>query len=527
MGPSLGLNGLKPDVLAPAGGGLNGDLIYMGSQTFDPLGDVYSSTGYVAAAGTSFATPLAAGAAALVKQNHRTYSAAQIKSALVNTATQDVIADDSGSPVSILQTGGGKVAADLAIQTTVTVVPSTLSFGALALSSMPLTRQLQITNTGVAAESLTLALSATNAAPTAILSLDKTALALAPGASGAVTVTLSGSLPSSGVYYGAITIAGGSVPLRVPYLFLVGSPTPFNLTVLAGDQNDGTTGQILPDGVLAFQVTDANGLPIANSPVTFTVDSDSIPVTLSQISSRTDAYGIAYATPTVGSQPGTYYVEGCLGSCSARNNFEYTFTGSARLSPLISAGGVVNATGTNAGSHVVPGSYISIYGSGLSDSTDSTTTARLPLAIDSVSVSFDVLAAGISFPAHLVFVSSGQINAQVPWELQGQTSAQVKVTIDQSYGNVVTVPLASYSPELFENPSGSGVLAAVDLKGGIIGSSNPASRGAIVAIYANGLGPVDNQPSSGEPASLTTLSRTKTLPSLRSGGSRLKSHFPA
>ena len=54
-GPALGTNALKPDILAVAGGGQNGDLILMGAQSFDPLGDLFSATGYIAAAGTSFA----------------------------------------------------------------------------------------------------------------------------------------------------------------------------------------------------------------------------------------------------------------------------------------------------------------------------------------------------------------------------------------------------------------------------------------------------------------------------------------
>ena len=55
-----------------------------------------------------------------------------------------------------------------------------------------------------------------------------------------------------------------------------------------------------------------------------------------------------------------------------------------------------------------------------------------------------------SFPGRFVFVSPGQINVQVPWELQGYTSAQVKVTIDGFiFGNVVTVPVADATPAFF------------------------------------------------------------------------------
>jgi minor extracellular serine protease Vpr len=518
MGPSLGVNGIKPDVLAPAGGGQNGDLIYMGAQNYDPLGEVYSATGYIAAAGTSFATPLAAGSAALVKQNHPGYTAAQIKSALVNTATQDVTTDDSGAALDILQTGAGKVAADLAIKTNLTVVPSTISFGALKTGALPLKQALTFTNTGSAAMSLTLAVVSRTSSAAATLALDNSTFAVASGATATVNVTLSGTVPAAGLYYGLITIAGASVPMQIPWMYLVGSTVPANFTPLAGDRNDGTVGQVLPDGAIAFQATDANGVPIQGAAVTFTVNAGSIPVILSQASTTTDAYGIAYVTPTVGAQTGTYRIDGCLGTCSSRNQFEYTFSGTARNVPAISTGGIVGADGFNPAAPVAPGSYIAIYGSFLSDVTDQTTTARLPLAMDYVNVSFDVPAAGISVPAHIVFVSPGQVNVQVPWELQGRTSAQVKVTIDQSVGNVVTVPIANYSPEFFQYPYGSGTIAAVDLSGQVITSSNPAKRGAVVELYANGLGPVSNQPASGDTASATNLSHTTTLPDVSIGG---------
>ena len=113
-------------------------------------------------------------------------------------------------------------------------------------------------------------------------------------------------------------------------------------------------------------------------------------------------------------------------------------------------------------------------------------------------------------------MSSGQINVQVPCELQGQTSAQVKVTIDQTCGNVVTVPIASYAPAFFE--TSPGVVVALDAGANVINSSNAAKRGSVIQLYANGLGPVNNQPASGDAASLTLLSPTETPPDVTIGG---------
>lgn len=519
MGPTTGTNGIKPDLVTVGGGGQNGDLIYMGTQTWDTLGELYSATGYIAAGGTSFATPLAAGAAALVKQARPGYSAAQVKSALVNTAAQDVLNNDSGDPVRVIQTGGGRLLANLAIQTNVTVVPSSISFGAVTSAVLPLRQVLQITNTGTSPLSLTLAVANTASATSAPISLDKTTLTVAAGASAPVTVSVTGTAPASGIYYGAVTIAGGSVPLRVPWMFVVGSTRVGNFIPVSGDGNNGATGRAIPDRTVAFRVTDANGIAIPNAAVNFLVNSGSVPMTLSANSSRTDAYGFASVAVTAGDTVGSYSIEGCVGACTATNQFEYTFTGNIRRAATISAGGVVPAAGT--AGPLAPGSYFSIYGADLADSTAVTATARLPITIDHVSVTLDVPSAGISAPARLVFVSSGQINAQVPWELAGQKSAQVKVIVNGVPGNVVTVPLADVAPAFFENPIGSGVIAAIDplnFFSPIITARDPATRGSVISLYANGLGPVNSPPVSGEAASLTVLASTIATPLVTIGG---------
>jgi minor extracellular serine protease Vpr len=133
-----------------------------------------------------------------------------------------------------------------------------------------------------------------------------------------------------------------------------------------------------------------------------------------------------------------------------------------------------------------------------------------------VMVSFDVPSAGISVPGHLTYVSPSQVNVQVPWELEGQASAQVKVTIDYSYGNVVALPLQNFAPALFEVSTGA--VAALDGNYETIGALNPAVRGQSIALYANGLGPVANPPASGDPAPSTVLAATTSTPVVTIGG---------
>ena len=203
----------------------------------------------------------------------------------------------------------------------------------------------------------------------------------------------------------------------------------------------------------------------------------------------TDAFGIAAAQPILGPEPGTYSYKVTAGGMS------HTFTGFARAQPVISS--IVDAASLQPGA-LAPGSYISIVGSGLSDYTDAHLAAPHPLAIDSVSVSFDVPSAHLSVPGHLIYASPTWINVQVPWELEGQTSVQVKVNVNFSPSNVATIPLAPTAPAFFLMADGN--VWARDLNYQAINASNPAHPGETIELYANGLGPVTNQPASGDPA---------------------------
>jgi minor extracellular serine protease Vpr len=515
VGPSTGSSLIKPDLLAVGGNENVTGSMYMAAETYDPYGIIYSSNGYGVADGTSFATPMTAGAAALVKQAHPSFTAAQVKSALVNSAAQSVTTDDSSPPatVDVQSTGAGRLDVGAAVGATVLFDPPTLSFGVLQAGSLPVARQLTITNNGSSAVNLSFTVAPGPLSPNARPSIDKQTLTLAPNASGTVSMTVSGTLPAAGEYAGFLTIQGASSTLHVPYQYLVGSGVPANLIPLSGDNFDGTVGQGIPDGILAFKLVDAAGVPVSGAPVTWTARNGGAIVAAD---SATDQYGIATAQPQLGTQPGTY-------SFTAVSGTRYTFSGYARPVPTMSSSGVANAASGDATKPVAPGSYISIFGSGLSDFTDGAQTSRLPLSIDLATVSFDVPSARLSVPGHLTYASPNQVNVQVPWELQGQSAAQVKVTIDYSNGNVVTVPLADYSPAFFE--IGTGVAAALDSNFQVIGASNPAKRGQTVQLYANGLGPVTNQPASGDPAPASPLAMTKSQPVVSIGGQQAAISF--
>jgi uncharacterized protein (TIGR03437 family) len=332
-------------------------------------------------------------------------------------------------------------------------------------------------------------------------------------------VSLGGTTPSPGIYEGFINITGGAKPLKVPYLYVVGDGVPFNITQLISFNFDCTVNQGVADGGLAFQLIDQYGVPVSGASIQWTVTAGGGKVLTgpTNTDSQTEPYGIGFATVTCGSSPGAQEFVARAGG------LQVAFDGFARISPTISANGAVDAASFQVGQGVAPGSYISLFGRGLSDTIDTAKTAALPLGIDNVSVSFDVASANLSLPGRLYYVSPTQVNLQVPWELNGQSSAQIKVTVEDSQGALYTLPLAQYSPAFFIAGT---YLAARDTAGNVITASHPAIRGQSVQLYANGLGPVDNQPATGELAQPSPhLSHTLVKPTVTIGGQPAEVQF--
>ncbi|MGH9661498.1 MAG: hypothetical protein ACRD96_23325, partial [Bryobacteraceae bacterium] len=194
------------------------------------------------------------------------------------------------------------------------------------------------------------------------------------------------------------------------------------------------------------------------------------------------------------------------------------FFGRTRLQPVIDSGGVVNAASFQAGAGLAAGSYITIRGRAQSEALRVASSASLPLSLAGVSVSFDAPAMRRSLPGRLHFVSETQINVQIPWEFQGLTSVDMKVSIGPGINDssaVVAVPLADYAPALFEYDdaaSGRRLIAARDLANNVVSVANPARRGRPLILFANGVGPVTNRPPTGEPTPVDPLPQTRDLP---------------
>lgn len=154
----------------------------------------------------------------------------------------------------------------------------------------------------------------------------------------------------------------------------------------------------------------------------------------------------------------------------------------ATPTPAISA--VVNSASNLSGA-IAPGELITILGANLgppSESSGIVDGAFLTSTVDDT----EVMIGGV--PAPLLYVSSNQINAIVPFGIAGLTE-DVQVLYQGQVTATTTVPVQTDSPAIFSmNSSGGGQGAILNQDGSVNSASNPAAPGSVVVLFANGAG---------------------------------------
>ena len=183
-----------------------------------------------------------------------------------------------------------------------------------------------------------------------------------------------------------------------------------------------------------------------------------------------------------------------------------------RGTPIVPPGALLHAASFAASAPVAPGGLISIFGTNLADRTNYAAAPPLPSSMDGTEVDLG----GVPLP--LLYSSAGQINAQVPFGLSGNTQYQVVV----QRGSALSVPesftVAAAEPGIFTTNmqgTGQGVIMKSD-QITLAQTATPAARGEVVVIYCSGLGAVNPPVKQGDAP--TTASRTVNEATVTIGG---------
>jgi minor extracellular serine protease Vpr len=222
QGPTHGDMLIKPDVVAPGADVLSAQPAWTcNEEDADPKVPCWAFFG-----GTSMATPHLAGAAAVVRGDHPTWTAAQVRSAVTNTAQQNILTHPETDVVTndALIVGAGLLDVEAAVGASVAVDPVSKSFGSVSSGSgKDLTATVVLTNVSGSAATYSLAVSDT-AADGATFSVGSSSATLAAGASATISVRVDTNKGTGdGFKQAQLNIsAGGSEVAHAMLLVLVG-----------------------------------------------------------------------------------------------------------------------------------------------------------------------------------------------------------------------------------------------------------------------------------------------------------------
>ena len=154
------------------------------------------------------AAPHLAGSAAIVLQQRPGLSAAEVRSAIVNTANRSVLRDYDGNPVTASEQGAGLENLVAATNATLALDPVSVSYGAIPAGSGQ-TRAIDVTVRNTSGGALTLTPGTSGGRAGVAFSVSTAPITLAAGESTTLRVTVRTSQGAArGEAHGWLTLTG-------------------------------------------------------------------------------------------------------------------------------------------------------------------------------------------------------------------------------------------------------------------------------------------------------------------------------
>jgi uncharacterized protein (TIGR03437 family) len=262
---------------------------------------------------------------------------------------------------------------------------------------------------------------------------------------------------------------------------------------------------------LEIQLSNDCGSAVTNAQVVTTFSNGDPPLALSAENAATGLYSGTWTPRTTGAQ----VVVTATATASGFPPATVRIAGAVapNVAPTLNVNGTLNAFAIAAepGVSIAPGSIVAIYGSGLAGQTIPNTTIPLMTNLGGTSV----IIGGLAAP--LYYVSPGQINAQVPFELTAGQPYQLIVSANGALTTPQTIQLGAVTPGIAAYPSGY-ALAQHNADGSLITDASPARPGEYVIVYLLGMGPTTVPVASGAVSPSLPLASTSDAPTVMLNG---------
>ncbi len=338
------------------------------------------------------------------------------------------------------------------------------------------------------------------------LSVSRKSIVVNSGQTGYFSVSVDTSTLAAGVYQGSINLAFTDTTTQIVDVLLVVTPgaaqapaarpkapgnaatatcTPTQLlpvfTTLAGGFS---TPAAWPTPIVVNVVDDCAS-PVSTGVVTVAFGNGDPPLSLLSLGDGnwtgtwTPNHVVSSFTITATAQTAQPVLQGTV-----------EISGQVPLNPAVPAvnpGGVISAIDYTSSPAV--GLLVSIFGSSLADATAGAQSLPLPQQLSTTTV----VMGGEELP--LLFVSDGQINLVVPYDLAPKTQYQLIVQRGTAISVPVTVTVMSAQPAILSangSGSGQGQIYRLDAAGNaaLADAQTPAQVGQALVIYCAGLGTV-------------------------------------
>jgi parallel beta-helix repeat protein len=271
--------GMKPDLVAV------GEDVYSATESVSPNGELFSSSKFLVSQGTSFSTPMVAGAAAGLKKLFPGLSALEIKSLIVNTASRNLTLDGANPP-NVIQAGSGLLDIGAASSAVAVFSPTNLNFGTQSCSgSLSLTRTFTIKNISSSTDQYSVSFEQLVPGPNLSLSRSTTG-SVTPRGTTSIDVSLQVAAPLTGAFQGFVVVqsSANSSVYRIPYWAGLYVPDSSRKLTVSQSSSGSDTFSSLAAAIYAarpgniIEIADSGTYPTGSTGLTITTNNEGLPL---------------------------------------------------------------------------------------------------------------------------------------------------------------------------------------------------------------------------------------------------------